>query len=122
MKQNTNGISLPEIELNKFDVIFERVHPTPITGSMIHKYKIFKMKRDAGIKVQSVCFPKNYNFFVEKKESEILDWLQNKIHNKYSVSFQFNQKYTDDDELVKWNNNKMQNKRYLETNGGIRTD
>jgi hypothetical protein len=117
--KNSNGISLPETELTKFDVIFERVEPTPIADTMTHKDKILKMNKDAGIRVQSVCFPKDHNFFVEKKETEILDWLQNKIHSIYSVSFQINKKYTDDAELVKWNNNRIQNKRYLETNGGI---
>lgn len=115
--ETTNG--LPETDLNKFDVIFERVESTPIINNMNQREKIFKMNEDAGIKVQSVCFPSNHDFFVEKKESEILDWLQNTIHSEHSALSQINQKYTGDADLVSWNNNPMQNKRYLETNGGI---
>jgi hypothetical protein len=106
-------------ELTRFYVIFERVEPTPINEKLTQRDKIYKMNKDAGIKVQSVCFPKNYNFFVEKKESEILNWLQNTIHSEHSALSQINQKYVGDADIVKWNNNPMQNKRYLKTNGGI---
>ena len=41
-KETTNGF--PETDLNKFDVIFERVEPTPIINNMNQKKKIFKMK------------------------------------------------------------------------------
>lgn len=109
-------------ELTRFDVIFERVEPTPTTNIMTKREKIIKMNKDAGIRVQSVSFPSNYDFFVEKKETEILDWLQNKIHSQHSALYQINKKYTDDDEQVQWNNNNMQNQRYLETNGGISTN
>jgi|LakMenE18May11ns_1017448.scaffolds.fasta_scaffold9959083_8 hypothetical protein len=120
--ENTNGINLPETELTRFDVIFEPVEPTPINETMSQRDKIIKINKDAGIRVQSVSFPSNHNFFVEKKETEILDWLQNKIHSQYSALYQINKKYTDDDEQVQWNNNNMQNQRYLETNGGISTN
>jgi hypothetical protein len=118
-KETTNEIKVAEIDFNRFDVIFEQVEPMPITDRMTQREKIFKMNEDAGIKVQSVCFPSNHNFFVEKNESEILDWLQNTIYSEHSALSQINQKYTGDSYLVSWNNNPMQNKRYLETNGGI---
>jgi len=117
-KETTNEIKVAEIDFNRFDVIFEQVEPMPITDRMTQRKKIFKMNEDAGIKVQSVCFPSNHDFFVEKKESEVLNWLQNTIHSEHSALSQINQKYTGNADLVSWNNNPMQNKRYLETNGG----
>ena len=115
--ETTKGLT--ETDLNKFDVIFERVEPTPINNTMTQRENIFKMYEDAGIKVQSVCFPSNHDFFVKKKESEVLEWLQNVVHSEYSALSQINQKYIDDADRISWNNNPMQNKRYLETNGGI---
>jgi hypothetical protein len=94
-KETTNENNVPEIDFNRFDVIFEQVEPTTITDTMTQREKIFKMNEDSGIKVQSVCFPSNHNFFVEKKESEILDWLQNTIHSEHSALSQINKKYTD---------------------------
>jgi hypothetical protein len=108
-----------EIDFNRFNVIFEQVEPMPITDAMTQRQNIFKKYEDAGIKVQSVCFPSDHDFFVEKKESEVLDWLQNTIHSEHSALLQIKQKYTGDADLVSWNNNPMQNQRYLETNGGI---
>jgi len=110
---------LPQTELNRFEVIFERVEPTPIVNTMTQRDKIYKMNKDAGIRVKSVCYPSKYDFFVEKKESEILNWLQNTVHSEHSALSQINQKYIDDADRVSWNNNPMQNKRYLETNGAI---
>lgn len=118
-KETTNEIINKKINANLMDVIFERVEPMPIIGKIAQREMIIKMNKDAGIIVQSVCFPSNHDFFVKKKESEILNWLQNTIHSEHSALSQINKKYTDDADLVKWNNNPMQNKRYLETNGGI---
>lgn len=114
-KENTKEISLQKTDLNRFDVIFEKVEPTPTIDNMSQMQKIFKMNEDAGIKVQSVCFPSNHDFFVEKKESEVLDWFQNTIHSQYSAFSKINSKYKEDSCQISWSNNKIQNKRYLET-------
>jgi hypothetical protein len=112
-------INIPEIDFNRFDVIFEQIEPMPITENMTDRDRIFKMNKDAGIKVQSVCFPSKHDFFVQKKESEVLYWLQNTVHSQHSALLKIKQKYTGDSDLISWNNNPMQNQRYLETNGGI---
>jgi hypothetical protein len=41
--------------------------------------------------------------------------LQNKVHNVNTAFYKINSKYTGDTERVNWNNNKMQNQRFLET-------
>lgn len=118
-KETKKEINYLETDLNRFNVIFERVEQTPITDTITQRDKIYKMNKDAGIRVQSVCLPSKHDFFVKKTESEIFNWLQNTIHSEHSALFKINQKYTGDADLISWNNNPMQNKRYLETNGGI---
>jgi hypothetical protein len=86
---------------------------------MTNKERLIQIKKNNRINVQSVCFPITINPFVKGKESEILNWSQNKIHSQYSAFSQINRKYKDDADPISWNNNKMQNQRYLETNGGI---
>jgi hypothetical protein len=75
------------------------------------------MNTDNQIKVQSVALPLNHQLFSLKTEEQFLDWMQNKIHNVHSAFFDFNNKYKENAEQVSWNNNKMQNQRYLETSG-----
>jgi len=118
-KETTNEVVLLETELNRFNVVFEKVELTPTVENISHMERVFKMNQDAGIRVQSVCFPSKHDFFVEKTESEVLNWLQNTIHSEHSALLQINKKYTGDADQVSWNNNPMQNQRYLETNGGI---
>lgn len=74
----------------------------------------FVVENGFGIKVKSLALPSN-NLGVEKTEAEVLDWLQNKIHSQYSAYYQMQFKYKEDTEQVSWNNNKVQNQRYLET-------
>ena len=44
-----------------------------------------------------------------------MNWLQNKIHNVNTAFHKINSKYTGDTDRVNWNNNKMQNERFLAT-------
>jgi hypothetical protein len=67
-----------------------------------------------GIQVQSVALPtKNYSI-APKTEAQVIKWLENKVHNVNTAFYKINSKYTGDNERVNWNNNKMQNKRFLE--------
>lgn len=116
-KENTNQIIKRVINANLMDIIFERVEPVFLVDEMTDIERLIKTNKDAGINVQSVCLPKDHKPFVQKTEPQILNWLQNKIHSQYSAFYQINQKYSDDIDQVSWNNNKSQNKRYLETNG-----
>lgn len=79
--------------------------------------RLLKEQKVFGIKVQSVALPTNYEIFKEKSETEVLDWLQNKIQNVHTAFFDFNNKYNDNAEQVSWYNNKMLNQRFLETSG-----
>jgi transcriptional regulatory protein LevR len=45
-----------------------------------------------GIQVQSVALPKNYNQN-PKTESQVMDWLRNKIHSRYSFAYSMSLKY-----------------------------
>jgi hypothetical protein len=118
-KETTNEIIKQKINISLMDVIFERVKPIPLVEDMTNKERLIQIKKNNRINVQSVCFPITINPFVKGKESEILNWSQNKIHSQYSAFSQINRKYKDDADPISWNNNKMQNQRYLETNGGI---
>jgi len=64
--------------------------------------------------VQSVALPKGHKPFTTKTEEQVLNWLQNKIHSQYSAFYQINKKNKEDAECINWNNNKMQNQRFLE--------
>ena len=68
-----------------------------------------------GIRVQSVALPKEHQLFTLKTEPQVMNWLQNKIHNVNTAFHKINSKYTGDTDRVNWNNNKMQNERFLAT-------
>jgi hypothetical protein len=77
--------------------------------------KLINHQIGLGIRVQSVALPKGYKIFKLKSEAEVMDWLENKVHNVNTAFHKINSKYTGDTERVNWNNNKMQNQRFLET-------
>ena len=77
--------------------------------------EIINHKSRLGIKIQSVALPSERQLYVIKRESQVMDWLQNKIHNVNTAFYKINSKYTGDTERVNWNNNKMQNQRFKET-------
>ena len=80
--------------------------------------QLLKFQHSIGIKVQSVALPTKDQFYAIKTEEQVMDWLQNKIHNQHSAYFQYNNKYSEDDEEKSWDKNKMQNQRFLETTKG----
>ena len=77
--------------------------------------QLLKFQHSIGIKVQSVVLPNKDQFYAIKTEEQVLNWLQNKIHNQHSAYFVFSNKYSEDDEEKSWDKNKMQNQRFLET-------
>jgi len=77
--------------------------------------KLIKQQSILGIDVQSVAIPKGHKIFKLKSEAQVMDWLENKVHNVNTAFHKINSKYTGDTERVNWNNNKMQNQRFLET-------
>jgi hypothetical protein len=76
---------------------------------------LLKFQHSLEIRVQSVVLPYNHNPYVLKTEAQVLDWLRNNIHSQHSAFYQLNKKHSLNAEQVNWNNNKMQNQRYLET-------
>jgi hypothetical protein len=77
--------------------------------------ELINHQRCLGIQVQSVALPKEHQLFTLKTEQQVMNWLQNKVHNVNTAFHKINSKYTGDTERVNWNNNKMQNQRFLET-------
>jgi hypothetical protein len=77
--------------------------------------QLVKSQNSCGIKVQSVVLPKNYNPYIFKIEPQVLDWLINKIYSQHSAYYKFSNKYSENNEQLSWNKNKMQNQRFLET-------
>ena len=127
MKQEmTNQIIKKSINKKLMDIIFEKVEdivfekveeykPVSYTDEeqmLLHSDKLLKLK------VQSVALPKGF-VFLYKTEEEVLSWMTNKIHNVHNAFYKINSKYREDECQISWNNNKMQNQRYLETSGRI---
>jgi hypothetical protein len=77
--------------------------------------KLIKQQSILGIEVQSVAIPKGYKILKLKSEAQVMDWLENKVHNVNIAFHKINSKYIGDTERVNWNNNKMQNQRFKET-------
>ncbi len=98
---------------NLLNVIFVK----PEENTLYSEDALLNIMTQNGIKVQSVALPDNLQFFYLKSESQILDWMQNKIHSQHTAFYKIKTKYKDDNEQVSWCNNKIQNQRYLESNG-----
>lgn len=90
---------------------FIKITENPLTPEL----ELINFNNRFGIQVQSVALPSNRKLYVIKRESQVMDWLENKIHNVNTAFHKINSKYTGDTERVNWNNNKMQNQRFVET-------
>ena len=108
------------------DIIFKKIENVErIFGKTIKPFKsetpvskkteLLNNKSELGIKVQSVALPTKTYSIAPKTEAEVMNWLKNKVHNVNTAFYKINSKYTGDTERVNWNNNKMQNQRFLET-------
>jgi hypothetical protein len=96
---------------NLMNIIFEKSpenHSTP-------EEQLLKHQRDFGLKVQSVSLPKEHELFTLKTESQVLNWMENKIHNVHTAFHKETSKYDGDDDKLHWSNNKMLNERFLES-------
>ena len=56
---------------------FIKITQNPLTPEV----EIINHKNRLGIKIQSVALPSERQLYVIKRESQVMDWLQNKIHN-----------------------------------------
>ena len=110
-KEDKNEIFQRELAEHPTNVIFEKRVDIPTTP----EEQLLKHQISFGIRVQSVALPKQHEIFTLKTEEEVMDWLQNKVQNVNTAFHKINSKYTGDTERVNWNNNKMQNQRFLET-------
>jgi hypothetical protein len=90
---------------------FIKLTPNPFTPEA----ELLNHQSSLGINVQSVALPTGFKVFGIKTEAKEIDWLQNKIHNVNTAFHKINSKYSGDTERINWNNNKMQNQRFLET-------
>jgi hypothetical protein len=110
-KETLQQIFKRTVTKNLLDVIFVKPPQDTITTE---DALLEIMNIGHRIKVQSVVLPKEHQLYTLKTEAQILDWLQNKLHNVNTAFHKINSKYDGDTERVNWNNNKMQNQRFLE--------
>lgn len=110
-KENTNEIFQRAVTENLMNVIFEK----PIQTHSTQEEQLLKHQRSFGIKVQSVSLPKEHELFTLKTESQVLNWMENKIQNVHTAYHKIHSKFDVEDERVHWSNNKMENQRFLET-------
>ena len=95
---------------NLMNILFEKSPENHLTP----EEQLLKHQRSFGLKVQSVALPREHELFTLKKESQILNWMQNKIHNVHTAYHKIHNKFDVINERVHWRNNKMQNERFLE--------
>jgi hypothetical protein len=95
---------------NLMNILFEKSPENHLTP----EEQLLKHQRSFGLKVQSVALPREHELFTLKTESQVLNWMQNKIHNVHTAYHKIHNKFDVIDERVHWRNNKMQNERFLE--------
>ena len=72
------------------NIVFERKEDVSFEVNL--KNEMVYNNQVLGIQVQSVALPKNYNQN-PKTESQVMDWLRNKIHSRYSFAYSMSLKY-----------------------------
>jgi hypothetical protein len=72
------------------NIVFERKENVSFEVNL--KNEMVYNNQVLGIQVQSVALPKNYNQN-PKTESQVMDWLRNKIHSRYSFAYSMSLKY-----------------------------
>ena len=110
-KEDKNEIFQREVAEHLMNVIFEK----PVYTANTPEEQLLKHKRSFGLKVQSVALPKEHELFTLKKESQVLNWMENKIQNVHTAYHKIHNKFDVEDYRIHWSNNKMQNQRFLET-------
>ena len=79
-------IKKPTVQLNEHigNIIFDKKEIQPEDKPLTLKEKMVSMSNtEFGIKVQSVALPNNYNPIL-KSETQVVDWLRNKLHSQHS--------------------------------------
>ena len=74
------------------NIVFERKENVSFEVNL--KNEMVYNNQVLGIQVQSVALPKNYNQN-PKTESQVMDWLRNKIHSRYSFAYSMSLKYVE---------------------------
>lgn len=111
-KETLQQIFKRTVTKNLLDVIFVK----PPEDTVTPEDKLLKiMNVGHRVKVQSVVLPTEHQIYALKTEEQFLNWMENKIHSQHTAFYKINTKYKEDAERVNWNNNKMQNKRFVET-------
>jgi len=110
-KESINDKFTRAINDNLMNIIFEK----PMNNSITPEEQLLNHQRSFGLKVQSVVLPKDHELFTLKTEGQVLNWMENKIHNVHTAYHKIHTKFDIEDERVHWSNNKMQNQRFLET-------
>jgi hypothetical protein len=93
------------------NVVFERkdesnpsLEPLTLEEELLHRHReVLK------IRVQSVALPPNYNP-APKNETQVIDWLRNRVNNNYSYAYSIALKYGEKLQVKLENKNYFKNK------------
>ena len=89
-KNQTPTISLTEHIGN---IVFDKKVDSVISENYnLEEQIVLFSNKVLGVQVQSVVLPPNY-LPKPKTETEVMDWLRNKIHNRYSFAYSMGLKY-----------------------------
>ena len=86
---------IPTFEINKHisDIIFEKKDDLTEAKILTMEEQMVNYSNEVlGIKVKSVALPFNHNSET-KTEAQLIDWLRNRIHNRYSNAYELALKY-----------------------------
>jgi hypothetical protein len=88
-------IKTPTFEINKHisDVIFEKKEDSTETKIITIEEQMVNYSNEVlGIKVKSVALPLNHSPET-KTESQVIHWLRDRIHSRYSTAYELALKY-----------------------------
>ena len=88
-KETAQQIFKRKVNDNLMDVIFVKPTESVITPEK----ELLNHQSSLGIKVQSVSLPKEHQLFAIKSESEVLDWLRNKVKSIHTANYILTLKY-----------------------------
>ena len=88
-------IKKPTIQLNEHigNIIFDKKEePKQAKSFTLKEEMVYRNNKVFRRSVQSVALPENYNLKL-KTETQVLDWLRNKIHSRHSATYVLCLKY-----------------------------
>ena len=75
------------------NIVFDKKEDSSIIADYnLEEQIVLYSNKVLGVKVQSVVLPPNY-LPQPKNEKQVMDWLRNKIHNRYSFAYSMGLKY-----------------------------